>query len=479
MSSFRVDKLRKSLNSGLLRQRYINAKEITNRYVGSNFENFKSLVEELISSFLRLEELVQEKFPTKLQTLKDVLSEKKHDVNQIWKEKNFIQRFQYHMVRKNFLEGRRAMQERTLGYIGKGFQASVLEICRYLQDLAHSTEMKVNRRDALYRLLMDKLNVEIEMISRGIGNLTQLIGAYQEGIPIFGYVFARVPVSHNAQVVPKKLLNESLYRTWGAKEYGLRIVDDLKILNLKLMEYKNISEQAYFEKTLDSDRLETVSNLVSKYYRLFYHNKANLYFESLEWPELVLENRISNFTRTWINFTILTDRITRNVNIINASLEDLRKIVLPELRNIVTLCRAYLVNDAVQKIQLARVALRPDIAEKLNAMEVFFVEIRSRAQAIFDAWETLVEGTNEIWRQILTDEDSLEYYAWAGYEDFLQNLSTVQGQEWQRFQELRANTDILHLIGNIDGDFYHSMDGLTYSLERFQISIRLDNNFVR
>ncbi|XP_064614121.1 uncharacterized protein LOC135477846 [Liolophura sinensis] len=479
MSTSNTDKLRMSLDSGLFRQKYLDAREITNRYVSSNFRNFKAIIEEFTTAFVRLHELLEKKLRTKLQMLKEVLSKKEQVVNQIWKKKNFIQRFQYHMIRKNFLEGRRAMQERTLGYIGNGFQAFTLEICRNLQALVHNTEMKNDRRDALYRLLMDKLNIEIEMINRGIGNLTQIIEAYREGIPIFGYVFARVPVSHNAHVVPKKLLNESLYRTENSREYGLGIVDDLKLLNLKLMEFKNISQQAYFQKRLDMDNIEDVNNLILKYYRLFFQNKASLYFESLEWPELVMKIRIRNFTRLWINFTILTDSIRRNVDLITTSLKDVRNNVLPELRSIVTLCRAYLVNDTVQKTQLAQAVLKPDIAEKINAMKVLFEEVRIRAHAIFDDWETLVETTNEVWWEILTDEDSLEYYAWAGHENFLQNLSTVQSKEWQDFQALRNDTDILHLIGNKDSDFYFFMDMLTSNMEMFQNSIRLDNNFVR
>lgn len=478
-SSFVIDKLLANLNYDELEQKYRHAREVTNRLEKDKFLNFKKVADNVKRKLLSIDLLLKEEIEEKLQEQRAVLAIKKEEMYKIWKRKDFILKYQLYAIQKNFLRARDAMEERTLSYIGNGFQAFALDMHTKLHELVDMESDQECTRDLLYKLLTDKVDIEVEMINRGIGNLTELIDAYKNGTPIFNYKYSKMSRKNNPYIVPKKLMNDSLYRTWNARNYGLRIASDLEILKEHVLGFKNLTEIAYYNGTLDPDRLWYVNKKFIFYNKRYFHNKANLYFESIEVPEKVMEQRIDNFTQLWTDFVDLTDNIESNIDRINASLDEVLGKVIPKLRALSDLGQEYLVNSSVLKLDVAKAALSPQIHEGINTMKVFFLEVRSRGQSIFDDWTNLIDVTSDTWRSILTDVDSIEYYQWRGYDNFLQNLSVVLDTEESHFVFIRDETDIRDLIGNRDRIFYSSLYDMMDIMGDFKKSTKLDGNFLR
>ncbi|XP_064610984.1 acid-sensing ion channel 4-B-like [Liolophura sinensis] len=478
ISNFVIDKLLVKINSESLGEKFMAAKEITHRYEESKFRNFKRLVDNVLGKFQRVQDLLMTDIPEKLKYLSEKISSEKQKINDIWGKKFYIYKYQNFMLQKNFLRGRDAMEERTLGYVADGFQATALIIEMNLRTLANSSLENTDFRKAIHLQLRDKLEVQAELARRGIENLTTLIDSFQNGTPIFRYKFSQPRVTNN-YVVPKALLNFALRRNWNARNYGMRIIRDLETLVGVILSYKDLADETYHTGQLNDTVVRNLTQYYHKWSKTYYHNKANLYFESIDWAAEEMQKRQERFVEIKSRIDKVFSDMESSVESLNESLADVQGTILQNLSYGCDKAQHYLSNKTISKLEVSMALTSSGIHSGINTMKVFLQEVRSRGQNIFDDWLELSDGFRLIWTNILDDEDSIPYYEYKNMTEFLQDKNRLLFLQELRLKSEQNFGDLRDIIQNRGRIFLKALYDIMDEAEDFKKTTTLDANFLR
>lgn len=478
ISNFVIDKLLAKVNSESLGKKFMAAKEVTHRYQEGKFRNFKRLVENVLGKFRRVQDLLMTDIPEKLKYLSETIFSHKQRINEAWEKKFYIYRYQNFMLQKNFLRGRDAMEERTLGYVADGFQATALRTEMNLRALANSSLDNPEFRKAIQLQLTDSLDVRAELVRRGIENLTTLINSFQNGTPIFRYKFGPSRAENN-YVVPKTLLNFALRRNWNARNYGMRITRDLATLLDVIMSYKDLVSETFHTGQLDDTVMRNLTEYYYTWSRRYYHNRANLYFESINWAAEQMRKRQDRFVEMKSSVDKVFSDMESNVESLNESLSDVQGTILQNLSNGCDKAQHYLFNKTMSKLEVSMALTSSGIHSGINTMKVFLQEVRSRGQNIFDDWLKLSDGFRMIWTDILDDEDSVEYYEYKNMSEFLQDKNRLLFQQELQLMSAQNFGDLRDIIQNRGRIFLKSLYDIMDESEEFKKTTTLDANFLR
>ena len=208
-SEFAAEKLMESINATSLKMKVEKAREVTNRMKETTFENFRSKIEKVVSYLKKISTIVTKTLMRKIDTQSDYLTRIYDDTLDVWSQHNYFLQYQIYNIRKNFMRGRDAMEERTLAHLCNSFHEFVHTIETNMKNMVNANYTDPVLRESFYINTMVHIDGRLETASRALANFTQLYNAYRTGSPIFRYKFNEIPRINNDYAVPKELMNES------------------------------------------------------------------------------------------------------------------------------------------------------------------------------------------------------------------------------------------------------------------------------
>ena len=393
--------------------------------------------------------------------------------------KEMFYRYQIYAIENNFLRGREAMEERTLRNIVYGYAEFAMLIRRRIKRLfLMSSDDIADRRDELFELIDDLLKTRKELVELAKENVTVLLNAYYNGEQIFNYKFENLSRLHNPHIVPKPLMNHSMFHNSYMLEFTPKLTSNLDYMHKVLQMFLNLSSEVYYNRTLNTTYLDYLFEEYQYSCRAFLFSKSVVYKQGFEHPVKVLTARKADFEKEWDNFESEIIDINQNLDSLIASMTSILKETVPKFISLLSTTNNYTVSNSGSLMHLADIYLANETREMTRAIHDVFVEIQTRGQAVNDAWDLLRKPTELMWTAITDDEDMLDYYYYTANTYFLRNLSVVL-TEWDVKLDSMKSYDVRNQVNNKDEKFTQAVDKISAHLEQFQSSIRVGSEFVR
>ena len=454
------------------------ASETTSRMDKTKLKDFKILVDNVADRFNKIQRLVGH-VSNYLQNQTSEFSNILNETTSAYIEKERLYRFQDYIVERNFLRGREAMEERTLRNVALGFAEFAMLNARRIRRLATiPVEESTSRRD-LYELIMDSLKVRQEVVGLARDNITHLYNAFLNGTKIFSYQFEDINISHTDYIVPKNLLNESMFHNWYVRLHIPKLFNDFDLIETALGMFMDEASAAYVNLTLNETSLNNTFEEYLFSCRTYMFSKSVFYSQGIERPIIIINERQREFDKHWNEFTSESDEIDQNLKALIFGLENMQTISIPKLTLFMNKLVDYISNKNKSLMVLADEIMSDEIQTILSSINDFFREVETRGQAIYDLWTLLIDPIKSIWTMILNDKDMIEYYQFTNNSRFLQNVSEVICKYRHACSGVRDNLDVRDLIQNYDEDFFLAMTDISSYLSDFKSSIRVDHSFLR
>ncbi|KAL5014523.1 hypothetical protein ScPMuIL_008793 [Solemya velum] len=478
-SEFAVDRFLTETSTEELAERFFRAREVTHRVEKIKHDEFKRQVQAVDEKLNLMQTILMLYLRKSLEEQIEELSSVRVDMGEKWVRKEYLYRYQEYVLQKNFLRGRDAIEERTFAYVAFAFQEFSYRTKTKIRELVDLDLQSKDSRTVLYTLLVDSLNDRMETAKRALSNYTTLFQAYQKGTPIFRYKFRDEPRKNNNAIVPKPLLAESLVHNYYAKRYSFRVGSDIQRITDSLDEYLAIANATYHQSQLNNSRMEAVNKEFLDSCKAFFHSRSQFYFETVDRPLRILQERIAGFETAWKEYEMTANDIENNLQQLNESLFRIETDILDNLTEGINLGLEYSKNSSISKASVAEILTSDKLHVGINKMKAFFSEVRSRGQNIFDGWASLIGRSQVIWGTILIDEDLKEYYIYKNIQDFLQNYSLVASEVNNNLSEYRESGDIRFLVGVSDRVFLKTLYELMDSMSDFIDGSKMDRSFFR
>ncbi|OWF41244.1 degenerin-like protein del-10 [Mizuhopecten yessoensis] len=474
-----VDKILDKVITSKITEKLTKAREVTHRMEQAKLEKFQTVVSAVNDSLSAVMVLIHKDMRKRIAKQVENVEKESERMMVAWKEKDFLYRYQEYNVRKNFIRGRDAMEERTLNLLCIGFHEFVFLTETYLQDLASdSFESNADGRLILYTILVAKINDRIETAKRALSNYTELYKAYQTGTPLFRYKFLGVARKHNPMIAPKILLNASLYHNHYARLHSPRVKDDIEAIIACLLEYIDFLNEVMQTSSLNTTRMATISEDYVDACERFYHSKSVFYYESIERPLRVILTRRDKFNKAKTQYLATIKNIKDNLLQLDGSLETMSNSTLHVFSDLVDRAVDYFTDQTVRKLDVAKMAEEEKVHTASISLKMFFQEVRSRGHAIYDGWTVLTPTGQSIWKMILEDEEMLDYYVYRNITDFLANSTKVYYGLELNYTIHRDTNDIRFIVGLRDSHFHSCLDQMEDHLSNYVTSTQVDHNVI-
>ncbi|XP_076472588.1 uncharacterized protein LOC143301990 [Babylonia areolata] len=459
--------------------RYLDALEITNRMEAIKFNRF-------VRMDLEARERLSELSDIMLDKVRDVILQTESSLQGIsnatltaWNRKDHLYRWQEYHVRKNFMRVRDAMEERTFNYLTMGFQEYANLTESRIWTLADPNITTPAVRESLYKIVMTTLNAKMDLADRAFLNYTDLYSAYFNGTPVFRYKFLKEPRKDNVYITPKPLLKESLFHSSYATRYSNRVGDDILKFRAAVERFAELAMGAYENGTLDKDDMYYADVEFLWRGRRYLHSKSTFYFESIEYPLRIIQERLATFERMWRTYETAVRESLNNIVSLKSSLFDLENSILKRLHYSMLMARGYVIHGNVTKLEIAKELTSQNIYIGISDLKVFFQSLRLRGQKIFDNWDKIKMATASIWEAVVNDEDMLLYYEYKNMSAFLRNMSDIVQEMDDEFNDYRQRFDFRFLVGSADSLFLKSLQDLMADLENYLKVSNIETDFIR
>ena len=478
ISNFVVRKMLTSAESQSLKGNLLTALETASKKNKYAFEEFKSLIEDVVSTFEKLNaslERVAEYLNQQATAVQGVFN----DTLSAYAEKERLYRYQIYVIERNFLRGREAMEERYVRNIVLAFVEFALINVKRIRRLALIPQAKMNERKSLYNHIGDSLIIRQEIGDLAKKNLTRLRHAFIKGKKIFNYKFENISRSHNNAIVPRPLMNYSMYHNSYMVKFGPKTSRDLNRIHKALDLFLDAAKDAYINSTVNETSLNNTFEQYLFSCRTFMYSKSVFYSQGIDYPVPVLEQRRIQFDKIWDDINTIISRMKQNIEPLYTGLDEAEHILKGDIKSLVENLVDYIQSDTGSKLSLTEMMMSPSFQSNISYFGAFFNELNTRGQDIFDLWTMIKEPLGEFWTAILADEDMVEYYKFTNNSRFLQNFTEVLHGNNMQSDKIRDDFDVREAIANADSQFVYAVDGITKHVQEFNKTIKVDSTFVR
>ena len=442
-------------------------------------DEFESLVQILSGRVTELKQIL-ERVSEYLSNQTSENERLRNETKSVYNEKERLYRFQEYSVERNFLRGREAMEERVLTNVALGFAEFAMLNRRKIRHLVTIPENETSSRDDLYRSIIDSLTVRQQISDLAKDNISVLYNAFVNGTKIFNYKFEDIPRSHNPYIVPKPLLNESMFYNSYVRKFGPKLFDDLDLMHNVLDMFMDEATTAFRNSTINETQLNYVFERYQFACRTFMYSKSVIYSQGIDRPVPILKERRYEFDKIWDDFSAHSNEIEQNFNALDGRLEHIETYLIRKLDRLVEDLMNYFNIKHNSLMMLADIILSVDTQGMLSDIKDFFQEVDTRGQDIFDSWTIMMKHITDLWTKILDDEDMIDYYQFTNNSRFLQNLTDVMDSYICQCTDVRDKLDVRKtVIQNEDDEFFRAVDAITAHLNEFKSSIKIDSDFLR
>ncbi|XP_064643335.1 uncharacterized protein LOC135497392 isoform X2 [Lineus longissimus] len=481
-SNFDVDTMLKIVDTDALLERYINARDTAHKVEDRYFEVDSTIINAAATTADDIEKMLYVEFKSLLDgnvaALKDILD----SMDYICKRKATMYAFQEFVVRKNFLRGVMAMDERTFSQVSLNYFDFIFKCEHQVRTLLKTNDTAT--RNMIYSLLKIDIDARRLLTQNALQNITDAKDAYANGVPIFEYQFVVEGVQKEKEegriIVPKVLLHTAVSRENSYSLYYLnRTFTDLQSLIYIYHNLSSILEDAYLENRFNGGLFMELAANFTLLSKMFFGSRSNTLAEVIEFPVEQMQERIEHFRKLTEDFNKIYFDMKLNLESLVNKCRDIRDTVWPKYSSALKQARDYLNNQTTGKTPIAKVLINTDVKNHITQLDLFFNEVRTRSQTLYDNWSKFKHATFRIWKTILDDVDSKPYYEYANTSWGVLSYTNVTNETTKLYEHVRDHYDLRTVMGNRDNSFFRAFEKMSDDFQEYISANKLDTNFYK
>ena len=312
-----------------------------------------------------------------------------------------------YVVHNNFVRGWEVIDERTMQHVTTDFYEIINAYDRTLSQLRTLSDSDPDTRKILF-LMMDKdLSAKLELAIRSIDNITSAYYNFLNASPMFSYQYTPGR-RYDRALVPVDLLQNL---TTEHKAYYENISTHLTGYMDCILTLKATLKQVYKTGNLRNQTLVTIAKE-----QFIHHSKLINYFRFLFSSRIVLRSEekvdetIRNFQKSDYLFMKAVSDVQGLVTGLHEQLSVAYNNMTGKLASLSSTATRYLHNSTLTKSGLSKWIQSREIQDIVHSVKVLFRQIRSKANDLRDAWLRMRDAYSAIWRSILLEESTREFY---------------------------------------------------------------------
>lgn len=392
--------------------------------------------------------------------------------------KDFLYKYQIYIMQKNFMRARDAMEERHIHIVSLAYTEYILLIEKSIRKLADTQFPNDTSRLVIYRNLNDKIESRLEITERVIANYTSLRDAYIMGEKIFNYQYMDISRVHNDPATPKKVIQDSVnhnsYANKSTKQFEDFISKSVVALNL----CKDLAGIAYASYTVNETELWLCVEDYRHAMRNWMYARSLFYYEIVERPERILQERHENFESLWTEFQLMFQNINQSLYSIRSENMNFGSNILRPIENSNRQLEQYLIANAT-KLSLSYEFLSNTTENALSKLTLYFQILKTRQTTLTDWISRLQSSAGDIWQNILNDEDSYDYYRYVNKTEYLKNFTEIESDLKSNFSMILGDVKFTDVIDGQDAQLLSTFNNIIAHMKEFQEALKVDSDFIR
>ncbi|XP_048752187.2 uncharacterized protein LOC125663832 isoform X3 [Ostrea edulis] len=476
-SEYAGQRLMDDTNVTTLNTKLKQAREITHRMDVRKLAPFKKKVDDMNRTFTDVKQIIEETVQKQIMYQIGNVTDQYNRVVKVIKKRILLLKYQIYNVQKNFMRGRDAMEERTLSHVCNSFHEFVFAFETNLRNLVAENDTNVRR--VFYVSTLNMVDVKTENAKRALANFTLLYNAYVTGTPIFNYKFQRFSRKNNKWIVPRPLLNESTYHNTYATKYSGKLDSDIQNILDTLSFYREMATEVFTDKSLNITEMNRVSGRFLNFCEMYYHTKSTLYYETVDRPERILQQRLEATRRQEADLIRIKSSMLNTLETLQNASMAVTDGVLIRVKAILRKTFEYFTSSDRTKLSVSELFHSLEFISDVSKIRKFLQEITSRGAFLFDTWLSMGTRVRQIWDDIIKDRDLEEYYVYKNYTNFLRNASEVKNEIDKNFGKIRSQNDLRFVAWNKDVLLFEAIDNMQSELLKFNESAIFDENVLK
>ncbi|OWF42348.1 Acid-sensing ion channel 1 [Mizuhopecten yessoensis] len=478
-SQYAVNKFLSNNDKAVLSAELLKATEVTSRMENSTFQRTVTLAKNLEKTLNDVEHLVLDNLSTMIDDLSMMVNDSYSETFEIYSNKEFLYRFQEYIVKKNFIRARDAMEERVIHIVALAYAEYILTIESRIRMMANENFTDHSARLMMHETTTLMLQNRKAIVNLAFDNYSTLINAYDMGAPIFNYSFEGLGRHFNRPATPRHLIMEARVHNSYAVKYGQKYGLYLNKTIERLEWLQELSDVAFYNSTLDEDRMFYCREEFKYYMRNFVFARSVFYFDTIEWPIGVLQKRLEYFNSIWSQYSTLMENILQSLKSLELELDKTDALFLNPLNNVLWDISQYIHEENATKMAIVELLTSQGIQDGMTEFKMFFQNVRVRETNLIDWVNRLEEDVLEMWKIVVDDIDSMEYYEYLNESRLLRNFSDVAIEIRSAFSEIRNMCQMSQIVDNKDALFLDALEAFIVDARAFKESIIIDSDFIK
>lgn len=392
--------------------------------------------------------------------------------------KDFLYKYQIYIMQKNFMRARDAMEERHIHIVSLAYTEYILLIEKSIRKLADTQFPNDTSRLVIYRNINDKIESRLEITERVIANYTSLRDAYIMGEKIFNYQYMDISRVHNDPATPKKVIQDSVNHNSYANKSTEQFEDFINKSVVALHLCKDLAGIAYASYTVNETELWLCVEDYRHAMRNWMYARSLFYYEIVERPERILQERHENFESLWTEFQLMFQNINQSLYSIRSENMNFGSNILRPIENSNRQLEQYLIANAT-KLSLSDEFLSNTTENALSKLTLYFQILKTRQTTLTDWISRLQSSAGDIWQNILNDEDSYVYYRYVNKTEYLKNFTEIKSDLKSNFSMILGDVKFTDVIDGQDAQLLSTFNNIIAHMKEFQESLKVDSDFIR
>ncbi|XP_052721999.1 uncharacterized protein LOC128192939 [Crassostrea angulata] len=476
-SDYNLRKYLSSNDTTKFAQDLLNATEVTSRYEDTKLSVVQDFYSTLTNDTEKISN-VHERLVTLVDGLINATDVVYQDMKNHYDFKDFLYKYQIYIMQKNFMRARDAMEERHIHIVPLAYTEFILLIEKSIRKLADTQFPNDTSRLVIYGNLNDKIDSRLEITERVIANYTSLRDAYIAGQKIFNYKYMDIPRAHNNPATPKKLIQDSVNHNSYANKSTVQFESFINKSVVTLNLCKDLAGIAYASYTVKEADLWLCVEDYRHAMRNWMYARSLFYYEIVERPERILQERLENFESLWTEFQLMFQNINQSLYSIRSENTDFGSNILTSIENSNRQLEQYLVANAT-KLSLSEDFLSNTTEDVLSKLTLYFQILKTRQTTLTDWISRLQSSAGDIWQNILNDEDSYDYYTYINKNEYLKNFTEIESDLKSNFSTILDDVKFTDVIDGQDGQLLSTFNNIIAHMKEFQEALKVDSDFIR
>ncbi|CAH1802002.1 unnamed protein product [Owenia fusiformis] len=306
---------------------------------------------------------------------------------------------------RNFVRAWEVLNERSLSHITTGFYAFIDSFSAAVSHLMEIPLNNTNCRETLQMIVQREITIKQVLAERGYDNMTRIHNVFGNADPWF--VYENSPDRRYDRVyISKDMFKYS--ETGEQKEYSeIRInindyMDCLKNFTEILSAVMETNDANWTHIHATQELFALKGKRIN--YRLYKYEQQTVLVTSK-----VIQNNMDSFRNLNTSFFQRVETLNQQLVSLTTSAVTLNTSALLTLQHIAILANQY-TERGINKTLLAKSALQEEVSAAMQAVNLFFLDLRSRERIINDIWIQLKVDVMKIWSGMLSERALFPFY---------------------------------------------------------------------